>query len=118
MLTLREGLKIFVSLTPVDMRKSIDGLNALVLDELKCAPQSGHLFLFYNKKKDKVKMVYWDRNGFVLHYKRLDRGRFKLSTSEKEDVIEIEEQQLQWLLAGLEFQLMQAFNELNYEYYY
>lgn len=118
MLTLREGLKVFLYLTPVDMRKSIDGLNALVLDELKHSPQSGHLFLFYNKKKDKIKIVYWDRNGFILHYKRLDKGRFKLAKSGDDSALEINEKQLQWLLAGLDFQLMHTFNELKYNNYY
>ena len=118
MLMVRDTLKIHVRLAPVDMRKAINGLTALIVDEFNLSPQSGHLFLFYNRKKDKVKIVYWDRNGFVLHYKRLERCRFKLSSSTEKDNIEITAEQLQWLLAGLDFQLMATFNEIDYTNYY
>lgn len=117
MLTLRDGCKVFVNLSPTDMRKSIDGLCVLVLEQFKEPPQSGHLFVFCNETRNRIKVLYWDRNGFVLHYKRLDRGRFRLKRNEL-GILEITEHQLQWLLAGLEFQLMQKFNELNYTNYY
>ena len=117
MLTLREGTQVFMRQGPTDMRKSIDGLTALVVDEFSDSPQSGHLFLFCNKKKDKVKIIYWDRNGFVLHYKRLDKGRFKWLTAESRN-LEITTEQLQWLLAGLDFALMKTFDELSYSNYY
>ena len=118
MLTLRDSLKVFIKLAPVDMRKSINGLTALVADELTESPQSGHVFVFYNKARDKVKLVYWDRNGFALHYKRLDKGRFKMKNVDGVDECEVSEQQLNWLLAGLDFDLMGQFNELKYDKYY
>lgn len=117
MLMLQEGIKIFIRLMPTDMRKSIDGLCALIVDCFAEKPQSRHLFLFYNQPKNKVKIIYWDRNGFVLHYKRLEQGRFRLKPNE-EGVLEITLNQLQWLLAGLDFQLMDQFSELNYSEYY
>ena len=100
------------------MRKSINGLSALILDVFEKSPQSEHLFLFYNRSKDKVKLIFWDRNGFVLYYKRLEKGRFKLKKSSDNQTIEITQNQLQWLLAGLDFQLMQEFNEINYSQFY
>jgi transposase len=118
MLSLPAGTKVFVSLTPIDMRKSINGLSALILDVFAKSPQSRHLFLFHNKARDKVKLIFWDRNGFVLYYKRLERGRFKFSKTIDNETIEIAENQLQWLLAGLDFQLMHEFNELSYSEYY
>ena len=118
MLTLREGFKVLVSLSPVDMRKSIDGLCALVVDELRQDIQSSQLFVFYNRNRDKLKLIYWDKNGFALHYKRLERGKFKLSPSVDKKSLEISGNQLQWLLAGLDFQLMAEFSELNYSDYY
>ena len=118
MLMLRENLNVYVWLKPIDMRKSINGLTALVFDEFEATPQSEHLFLFYNKKKDKVKIVYWDRNGFVLHYKRLDKGRFKFKKHYHQTTLSISENQLNWLLAGLDFQLMNEFNEISYTHYY
>ena len=114
----REGIKVYVQLTPVDMRKAINGLTALVVDNFSLPPQSGDLFIFYNKSRDKVKAIYWDKNGFVLHYKRLDRAKFKFSKSAKDGALEISHDQLQWLFAGLDFQLMNQFSDLNYEHYY
>jgi transposase len=118
MLSLTDGIKVFVSLSPVDMRKSINGLSALILDVFTKSPQSRHIFLFYNKSKDKVKLIFWDRNGFVLYYKRLEKSRFKFNKSSDNQTIEISHNQLQWLLAGLDFQLMNEFNNLNYSEYY
>lgn len=109
---------IYLSLSPVDMRKSIDGLSGLVMDLLEQSPQSGHLFVFYNRARDKIKILYWDKNGFVMHYKRLEKGRFKLKGLEKDGSILLTENQLQWLLAGLDFRVMEAFSHLNYENYY
>jgi len=117
MLTLTDGSQVYLSLMPVDMRKSINGLSVLVFDALSKSPQSGDVFIFYNKTKNKVKLLFWDRNGFVLYYKRLERGKFKFSQA-TEGVIELHEDQLSWLLAGLDFQLMQEFSDLNYSDYY
>lgn len=116
MLTMREQTQIYLSAEPTDMRKSIDGLAALVVDVVEQKPQSGHVFIFMNRVHDKVKCLLWDRNGFVLHYKRLERGKFKLDRSVK-GVLEISHDQLSWLLAGLDFLLMDEFSELNFEHY-
>lgn len=113
-----ESAKIFIQQTPVDMRKSIDGLTALIVDNFSEQPQSSSIFIFYNKHRNKIKAVYWDKNGFVLHYKRLDKGRFKFSKSQMDGILEISSRQFQWLFAGLDFQLMDAFSHINYEHYY
>ena len=118
MLNLRDDVKVFVSLEPVDMRKAINGLSCLVLDTLSESPQSGHIFVFTNKAKNKVKCLLWDRNGFVLHYKRLERSRFKFPAANSDGVIEVNQDQLSWLLAGLDFLLMRKFSDLNYAHYY
>lgn len=118
MLTSIESAKIYIQMTPVDMRKSIDGLTALIVDEFSMQPQCGAIFIFFNKQRDKIKAVYWDKNGFILHYKRLDKGRFKISKSTTDPVLEINAAQFQWLFAGLDFQLMNEFSHLNYEHYY
>ncbi len=118
MLKLLDGSKIFVSLTPIDMRNSINGLSAKIGDVFDESPTSQHLFIFYNKARDKVKLIFWDRNGFVLYYKRLEKGRFKFNKATDKKMIELSENQLNWLLAGLDFQLMHEFNEINYSEYY
>lgn len=117
MLKIREGIKIRVSIEPVDARKSIDSLSALVPDKFCDNPQSGNLFLFFNKARDKVKILYWDNNGFILHYKRLEKHRFKVPKLMDHNQIEITETQLYGLLAGLDFMLMQQFNDINFYKY-
>jgi transposase len=78
MLNLPPSVKVYISTDDTDMRKSIDALGALVQEVLKKDPFSGHLFVFCNKRGDKIKILYWDRNGFCLWYKRLERGIFRL----------------------------------------
>lgn len=117
MLKLRDGVKIYVSVDPIDARKSIDSLAALVTDIFKENPQSGNLFLFFNKSRDKVKILWWDNNGFVLHYKRLEKHRFAVPKLSELTMLTISETQLHGLLAGLDFMLMRYFPEINYHQY-
>ena len=76
MIKLRGAMNIVCALKPIDMRKSIDGLSMLVIERLQSQPMDA-VFVFRNKSGDKVKLLYWDTNGFVMHYKRLERGKFK-----------------------------------------
>jgi transposase len=69
---------IFVATQPVDLRRSFDGLAALASDTLRADPQSGALFLFFGRRRDRVKVLWWDRTGFCLLYKRLERGVFRV----------------------------------------
>ncbi len=115
MLKLRRETQIYVSLSPIDMRKSIDSLSALVVEEFKNDPQSGHLFIFFNRCRDKVKIVYWDKNGFVLHYKRMEKHRFVVPKLMDKMHLVITETQLNGLLAGLNFEIMGDFDEIDYD---
>lgn len=72
------GLPVYVAADAVDMRKSIDGLARLVEESLPVSPFSGGVFVFFNRSRDKVKLLWWDRHGFWLAYKRLEKGRFRL----------------------------------------
>ncbi len=76
MLSLPLPVKIFWSLAPTYMRKSFDGLSAIVSEQLRQDPLSGHLFIFTSRRRDRVKLLLWERNGFWLLYKRLERGTF------------------------------------------
>ena len=117
MIQLKEGMKIFVSTGPIDARKSIDSLSCLIPDKFNENPQSGNLFLFFNKARDKVKILYWENIGFVLHYKRLEKHRFVVPKSLNLTHLEITETQVYGLLAGLDFMLMRQFTEINYSKY-
>lgn len=96
------------------MRKSIDTLAMVVMDEFKSDPRSGHLFVFFNRSHDKAKILYWDRNGFVLHYKRMEKHRFIVPKSGQVHYV-INEIQLNGLLAGLNFEIMGNFDEIDYD---
>ncbi len=117
MLKLREGIKVYVSTQLIDARKSIDSLSVIVSSLFGENPQSGHLFIFFNKSRDKVKILWWDCNGFVLHYKRLEKHRFIVPKLSDIARLEISEAQLHGLLAGLDFSLMKHFPEINYHQY-
>jgi len=79
MITLPEKLHIYVCSNPIDMRRAIDGLCIAIKDHLQSDPQSESLYVFYNNSRDKVKALYWDKNGFVMIYKRLEKGRFQFT---------------------------------------
>lgn len=117
MIVINESTSCYVYSEPVDMRKSIDGLSYLVCDLEDKNPQDGSVFIFYNRQRDKVKLLYWDKNGFIMHYKRLERSRFKVS-KHHDELATVSSQQLSWLLAGLDYQLMHNYKELDYTNYY
>ncbi len=78
MIGIPQSVRILIGSTPIDMRKSIDGLTAIVQEEMGEDAYSGHLFVFVSRRGDRVKILTWDKGGFVLLYKRLERGQFKL----------------------------------------
>lgn len=77
MLSLPPSVRIFVATQPVDGRKGADSLMVLVRDVLRHDPLGGHLFVFFSRRCDRVRIVYWDRNGFAMWSKRLEHGRFR-----------------------------------------
>ncbi len=101
MLNLPPSVKVYIASEATDMRKSIDALSHLVQEVLKKDVLSGHLFVFCNKRGDKIKILYWDRNGFCLWYKRLERGVFRLPKVQKE-VFMIAPNELSLLLEGID----------------
>ena len=101
MLNLPPSVKVYVSTDETDMRKSIDALSLIVQEVLKKDSFSGHLFVFCNKRGDKIKILYWDRNGFCLWYKRLERGIFRLPKVQTK-VFMIMPSELNLLLEGIE----------------
>jgi len=95
------GVKVFIATHPIDMRKSHNGLAAIVQSTFKQDIFSGHLFVFFSRSCNKVKILYWDRNGYALWYKRLEKGRFGLPRVSGE-LFTINPQELCLLLEGIE----------------
>ena len=107
------GAQVYLALGSTDMRKSINGLSILVQECLEMNPLCGHLFVFCNRAHNMIKVLYWDRNGFCLWQKRLEKHRFTWPESAKE-VMEIDQRQLGWLLEGLDMCRMKAHESLRY----
>lgn len=113
MLRLTPGMPVYLAAGPTDLRNNIDGLSIIVQQKFCLDPFSPALFVFCNRAKDKVKILFWDKNGFWLYYKRLERGRFKWPKMvDKARTIEVTEQQLSWILDGLNMEEKRAFKEV------
>ena len=104
MLSLGGSHRVFLCVKRVDFRKAHDGLCALVRDQFGDDPFSGDVFVFHNGAKDRVKLLLWDRNGFWLLYKRLERGTFPFTGNGDGTRVEIERAQLAMLLEGIDWQ--------------
>lgn len=78
MLTLPPSVRIYLATGKVDLRRGHDGLGAIVRNQWKLDVYAGHLFVFVGRRADRCKILFWDRGGFVLYYKRLERGRFRV----------------------------------------
>ncbi|HTK76791.1 MAG TPA: IS66 family insertion sequence element accessory protein TnpB [Gemmataceae bacterium] len=104
MLTLPPSTRVFVATKPADMRRSFDGLLALVRDFLgHDDPLSGHLFAFTNKRGDRLKVLWWDRDGLAIFYKRLEEGTFAVPTAAgAANQIEMTAADLQLVLQGID----------------
>jgi transposase len=111
MLNLESVGEIYLAPGVTDLRKSIDGLSALVSAVFELDPFSNRWFVFCNRKRDKVKILRWDTNGFWLYYRRLEKGRFKWPT-ETGPALSISRRQLQWLLDGLTIEQKQAHRQV------
>jgi transposase len=95
------GIKVFVANQPLDMRKSFNGIAATLQSQFNRVANSGHLFVFSNRGGDKIKIFYWDRNGFVQWYKQLEEGRFRFPRHPAK-LYEISVSDLTLLLEGID----------------
>lgn len=99
------GTRILLASEPVDFRKAIDGLCSIISEDIR---ECG-IYIFYNKARNKLKILGWHGNGFVLLYKRLETGHFTVNRGGI-----IKDQELSWLLAGLDWESMSSWGELKY----
>ena len=102
MLSLPPAVRIWVSTRPADLRKSFDGLAALVEQWLEGDPLSGHVFVFRNKMGDRVKLLVWDGDGYVIYYKRLEEGTFRFPVAVDQASVALRAADLLMLLDGVD----------------
>jgi transposase len=103
MLSLANGVRIYLAAGATDMRRGFNGLQGQVAGVLEKDPLSGHLFLFVNRRRDKLKILYWDVDGLAIWYKRLESGSFQLPLiKEGQTHVEIRSDELMMLLRGID----------------
>lgn len=111
MLTFNNNAKIYLKPGSTDMRKSINTLVPLIRNDMKLNPLEDGYFVFCNKSRHLLKILYWDRTGFALWYKRLEKNRFPWPENTR-DVKQLDSQQIMWLLEGIDF--FKAHESLKY----
>lgn len=114
MLTSLADKKIYMASKPVDFRMSIDGLSQMVTKNKMTWLHDGSVYVFYNRHKDKIKCLFWDRNGFVLYYKRLDNTKFKFAEM-TEELASVSPEDLEIILSGFDPSKVERQNLLTHE---
>jgi transposase len=115
MLNFNEIPEIYLACGYTDLRKSIDGYTSIIQDTFSLNPMKNAMFIFCNKHRDKIKIIYWDKDGFWLLYKRLEESKFKWPRT-KEEVKLISKKQLEWLLDGLDIDQKTYHHEIKKEF--
>jgi transposase len=102
MIMLPSTVRIYCCTRPTDMRKSFDGLSGLIQECFNQDLLSGHLFLFVNRRRDRIKILYWDRDGLAIWYKRLEVGSFEMPRTTDPNGLELQPAQLTMILSGID----------------
>jgi transposase len=107
---------VYLHRAPVDFRKAINGLSLIVDNAMDISIFDSGLFVFCNKKRDKLKVLYWDKTGFCLWHKRLEKDKFMWPKKHNESVVHWSTEQLNWLLRGFDVSQIKAHNPLKYQH--
>lgn len=113
MFTPSSNTRVYLALGSTDMRKSINTLSIIVETNFELNPLTGHMFAFTNKNRSILKVLWWDRNGFCLLQKRLEKEKFKWPSSQLE-IKELDYHEFQWLISGLDIQKTRGHKSLKY----
>ena len=110
MMHLPASVRVYLCTTPCDMRRSFDGLHALVISAMQLDALAGHLFVFSNKRRDRIKILYWDRDGFAIWAKRLEEGTYAMPFDDNADCAnaarrEVTAQELGAILSGIDLSI-------------
>ena len=109
-----DGIEVYLCVEPVDFRKQVNGLSMLVESTLHLNPLSSAVFAFTNRRRDRVKLLVWERNGYVLWFKRLEAERFRWPKGDAA-VVSLSGQELNWLLDGLDLRFWRPHQRLHFE---
>jgi transposase len=115
MIEWQEDVKLYLHREPVDFRKAISGLSVIVQDDMALSPFGRALFVFCNKKRTQIKVLYWDDTGFALWQKRLEKDRFKWPDRWKSDPVVLDHEQWQWLLRGCDITQIKPHKTLRFD---
>lgn len=115
MITWATDIPIYLHRQPVDFRKAINGLSVIVQEDMDLSPFERALFVFCNKKRNQLKVLYWDETGFVLWQKRLEKAKFKWPRTLLDDVITLDYEQWNWLLRGMDILKIKPHEALFYK---
>ncbi|GLS24407.1 IS66 family insertion sequence element accessory protein TnpB [Marinibactrum halimedae] len=107
---------IYLHRNPVDFRKAINGLSVIVSDIMELDVYQSALFVFCNRRRDQIKVLYWDYTGFALWQKRLEKDKFKWPKKNSLDTVSITHEQWSWLLRGVDFEKIQPHQTLKYSH--
>jgi transposase len=110
-----EDVRVHLCREAVDFRKQMRGLSVIVQEELELDPFSAHLFAFCNRRRDHVRLLYWERNGFAMWQKKLEQDRFPWPREMDRKTVELSGRELGWLLDGLDIFAMRPHGALHYE---
>jgi len=111
---LSEFTTVYLHRDVVDFRKSINGLSVIVEQGMNLSPYDSALFVFCNKRRDKLKVLYWDKTGFCLWYKRLEQDKFQWPKKSLDEVIELSSEQMDWLLRGFDIAKLHSHSPKKY----
>lgn len=114
MKSLREFKSVFLHREPVDMRKWINGLSAIVQLEMQGDLMQPHLFVFTNRRRDLIKLLYFDKSGFAIWMKKLEVNKFPWPKRLTDSVVTVTPEQLEWLLDGYDVWKMKPFEKLHF----
>lgn len=109
-------MSIYLHRLPVDFRKAINGLTLIVQDAMELDPYNESLFVFINKSRNRIKLLYWERNGFCLWHKRLEKNKFAWPVKHKTQTVTLTVQELNWLLDGFDIWRMPPHQKLFYQH--
>ena len=104
---------VYLAIGITDLRKSINGLAIIVQETFKLDPFTNQLFVFCNRKKDKIKILKWENSGFWLYYKRLENSKFNWPSGNNKETIKVTQRELRWLLDGLDIIQKSAHKEVT-----